>query len=209
MNTKSKMAWLINPFYFIAGTRALIFGIVIMVLTALMAYFSNTWFDGVLDAHYGAPASFMGHLILLLAGLLSLWIVFLPMAKILSGSRIRLVDIAGTIALARFPLFVIAFTGFSNIIPKFNQYVAWMIGKQLQPVLFTGFEIVHIGFLFLIVFLMIVWMVSLLYNAYRLSANLKGSRAGISFVFGILIAEVISKLAVMSLIKNLPALFSI
>lgn len=208
MNEQNKYIWLLNPFYFVAGWHALLLGAIIWIFTAVLAWLSNTWFDGVLDAHYGASGSFLAHLGILFVDLLSLYVVFIPLSLIMSSSRVRVVDVAGTFALARFPLIFITFTGFSSLIPKFNQYILWVMGQQdMEPVAFSGFEIMQLAFLFLIVVLMIVWMVSLLFNAYRISANLKGPRAGLSFVFGILMAEVLSKIGIWGFQKLFPMLF--
>ena len=47
---------LFNPFYYVAGGAALGFGLLAIVLTALIGSFGNAHVDGVLDFHVGRPA---------------------------------------------------------------------------------------------------------------------------------------------------------
>ena len=46
-----------------------------------------------------------------------------------------------------------------------------------------------------------IWMVVLYYNAYGVSCNLKGIKLIVSFVAGIFIAEILSKLLIIQLYK--------
>ena len=45
--------WLFNPFRFMAGFKALLFGLGIISVSAYLGFVSNTHFDGVLDVHTG------------------------------------------------------------------------------------------------------------------------------------------------------------
>ena len=46
---------------------------------------------------------------------------------------------------------------------------------------------------------LVVWQIALMYNAYALSCNLRGLRAGLSFTAGLILAEILSKFAIYSL----------
>ena len=48
--------WLFNPFRFVAGYKALLSGLVIILLSAFVGSLGNTHFDGVLDVHIGLTA---------------------------------------------------------------------------------------------------------------------------------------------------------
>ncbi len=55
---KSLKTWLFNPFYYIAGGKALVFGIIIILATGIIGFFSNSHFDVVLDFLTGHIAPF-------------------------------------------------------------------------------------------------------------------------------------------------------
>jgi hypothetical protein len=110
--------WLFNPFVYIAGSKALLIGWSIMLLTAIVSIFSHTHFDGVIDLHTARTATpvylyFMEQLIdwgfvVVLCYIASL---------IFSRSSVRLVDIAGTVALSRAPMLLVSFIGFGMVPP--------------------------------------------------------------------------------------------
>ena len=95
--------WLFNPFYYIAGGQALAIGIVAILAGSLCNALTNSHFDGVLEFHTGALTQWWTYWVegpidwLVMSGLL------LAGGKLLSQSRIRVLDVAGTQALARMP----------------------------------------------------------------------------------------------------------
>ncbi len=191
-----------NPFVYVAGETALIAGLLIMVLTAWLGYLNNTWQDGILDMHYGPEGSFPTHLLMTLGNWLSAVIILAPLAFILTGSKIRLVDIAGTLALARFPMLIAVLTSFSEAPKVFSNYLLYQYLEKGEPVNISNLQIIVAVLILILVLLMIVWMVVLMYNAYKFSANIKGNKAGISFTIGFLAAYIISKVISVVIFNN-------
>lgn len=190
-----------KPFVYIAGGRALLMGLAIILLSALIGHVSNTWLDGILDMHYGPPAPFTWHLAMGFINWLSLVLVLTPLAYILTSTRIRFVDMAGTLALARFPMLIAVLTGFFKAPARVAEDLLYRFLEHGEPVSVTVFDFGLTLLLGLLVILMIVWQVALSFNAYKLSANLLGTRAGISFTAGFVIAYILSKALIMHLQK--------
>lgn len=168
---------LYNPFHRIAGLKALSLGLLAILLTAGAGWLGRCHFDGALDIHVG----FRGPAWLYPAEGLLNWLilsaVFYAGAIILSRSKIRLLDIAGTVALARYPLFFAAVLAAILRVPPRE-------AARLTPaslILVGGFLIVTI------------WTIVLLYNAYAVAGNLKGAKAIISFIVLMIVAEIITK----------------
>ncbi len=191
-----------NPFSYIAGTQALLYGLALIILTALLGWGSNTWLDGLIDLHYGPAGPFWLHLAIGFTNWLSMVIVLTPMAMILSTSKVRAIDMAGTQALARAPMLIATATGFLSAPHKVGQWAVYTFLGEGEPVELAGHHIIIAALTILIIVLMVIWMVALMYNAYKVSANIKGMRAGVSFTAGILIAYVISKVAATFLINQ-------
>jgi hypothetical protein len=177
---------LFNPFLYIAGEKALIAGVFIMTLTATIGYFTNYWQDGLIDLHQGVEASIVFHIILTFSNWLILLIVLTPFAYGLTASKIRFIDLAGTLALARAPMLVAITSGFFPAPQRLAQ--AFTDGTELSPTDLVATVIIGI-----IVILMIIWMIALSFNAYKHSANLKGNKAGVSFAIGFILAYIGSK----------------
>ena len=174
--------WLFNPFQFIAGWQAIIAGLVIMLITSILAYFSGAHFDGVLDAHFALPHTPVFPYRVFVYEQLNAWLctfLLLYIAGFLSSkSKIRLIDVAGTISVARLPLFFASIIGF---VPLLHLYPSI---KNVYGILIWG----------LLLLLLFIWMMILLYNAYRISCNIKGTTAVWTFIVAIIFAEVISKI---------------
>lgn len=177
--------FLFTPFRRIAGGKALALGVFLMVVTSIIANFNHCHFDGAIDAHIGTSAPFYLYFLESFVSWILTAVVFFLTAKILSTSRFRWIDIAGTTALARYPCFFVALLAFAL--------------PDIQPSdLMNGGNISfgELNNLLLVVILMLVfsvWMIVLLYQAFTVSCNLKGSRAGWGFAIALLVAEIVSK----------------
>jgi len=175
--------WLFNPFIYVAGWQALGLGLLLMAITCVVAFFSKTHFDGVIDVHFGAGFPFLVCVFEQLNAWLFTVIVFLAASFILSKSRIRLIDIGGTLALSRTPMIFPAIAGFIPLlhqVPSIKNAAGFLLGSLLL-ILFT------------------IWMVALMYNAFTVSSNLKGSKAIWGFIVSIILAEAISKIVISQL----------
>jgi len=180
--------WLFNPFKFIAGTRALLLGLGIMLITAIICMLTRWHLDGVIDIHQGkdgAPSYiyFIEPVIDWLCLVLPLYIF----GQSFSISSIRFIDVAGTSALARYPMLFAVLV--STLMPHHNNDTKDFLNSLLSdPNL-----IMKLVLLSLLLIPLTVWTVALMYNAYSISANLKGPKAAWSFVASFLIAEILSK----------------
>jgi hypothetical protein len=174
--------WLLRPFTYIAGSKALLAGWVVMLVTSVVAYFSKTHFDGAVDAH--AAAAVMPYYIHLLEALVAWGCMVLACfaaAAIVARSSFRFIDIAGTLALARAPLLIIALINFA---------MPTVTGPaDLNPTAIT-LALVSLPF--------VIWMLVLMYQGFSVSTNLKGAKAVIIFIAALLVAEVVSKVLIMS-----------
>jgi len=182
---KSKMKFLINPFERIAGWQALFIGIAVMTLTAIVGKINHVAFDGVLDVHAGATfdfkTSFSMQAIDFLVLFLTMWLAGVCFSK----SRLRAIDVAGTMALARAPMLLLVIVCFLPVTP---------VGLYDIPRMII-FGLICIPFY--------VWMIALMYNAYSVSCHLKGSRAVLSFIGALVVAEIVSKLILIFLLSSM------
>jgi hypothetical protein len=121
-----------------------------------------------------------------LAMFLTMWLA----GVLFSKTKPRAIDIAGTMALARYPMLLLAIVCFLPIAPASLYDIPRVI------------VFIFIGLPF------IAWMIALMYNAYSVSCNFKGVRAVVSFIGALLVAEIISKIAIFflfaSLVANVP-----
>lgn len=181
--------WLFNPFIRIAGTTSLIAGLFAIIAGGLAAAAAGIRFDGLLDMHFVQSVPVW---LPILEGLLN-WITIsfllaLSVQLFGNGSSVRLIDIAGTQALARAPLLP---TAMVCTLPSIRN---WLVDS---PPVFQNFDSAAVGTGVLIAGLVmlagIVWTVVLMWNAFSVSCNLKGGRGIALFVFAVVVGELATK----------------
>jgi hypothetical protein len=194
------LRWLWNPFEKTAGGPALAIGALVLLATGFVAYPSKTHFDGVLDTHVGLPAPllvFVGESIVnWLSLVLVLWIGGILLTR--GKSRFRALDLFGTQALARWPFLLIALF---CLLPGFQSYSeklveSAMAGNLSIPMAPAGEMIAFWGGTILML-LVTIWFVALAWKSFRISCDVSGGKAVAAFIVGILVAEVISKIAIL------------
>jgi hypothetical protein len=178
--------WLFNPFIYVAGMRSLLIGFSGMAIASIIAFFSKAHFDGAIDIHVGAPLTVQMAFIEPLLDWVCLVLPLYVFGRIASESSIRFIDVAGTLALARWPMIFAAFLGFLPV-PKFdmkNADLHYLMAFTTNPSVIV---------LMLLTIQIMVWTIILMFNAFAVSTNLKGGKAATAFIAGLIIAEVISK----------------
>lgn len=186
---KQWMNFLINPFERIAGFQALSWGLLGMVVSTVICYQSGWHYHGLL--HFGPapnPAWWcfaVEHLVV--------WIVpavlFYLGGLILSRSRIRLVDVVGTVAFAQLPFILMNLFNLLPPIQNMTKLDMTMPPAEMvaQPGFLLGIWLSVIGMIFLIWGL--VWM----YKALKVSCNLKGYQLGIFYCVGVFGGDVLCR----------------
>ena len=181
--------WLFNPFVRIAGGQALAVGLAVIFVSGLAASAGGVHFDGLLDFHPGFRVSFR---VAVIEGLVNwsvitvlLWLVSLLIAP----RTVRLVDIAGTQALARWPLLLAALACIPPAVRQGNEELAAgaLEGRFVTPQTAN----IVVGLLALAC---AIWMVWLMWKAFSVSCNQRGGRAVAIFVASVLAGEAATKL---------------
>ena len=180
---RRQLRFLINPFERIAGFRALGWGLLALVVSTAVCRLSGWHYHGLL--HFGPVPSetwwcfAVEHLVV--------WIVpaalFYIGGLVLSRSRIRPVDVFGTVAFAQAPL---VFMNAVNALPPVQHLTEIDVTLQpmeliAQPGFLVGVWLSLIGLIFL------VWALVWMYKSLRVSCNLKGYPLGVLYcvaVFG-------------------------
>jgi hypothetical protein len=197
LNSKSTLrTWLFNPFYFVAGGEALGIGLVIMFAAAANGALSDSHFDGVLDFHSGAPAPLWVFPIEVLVDWLNLGLFLWVAGLAISKSHIRAVDVFGTQALARTPTLAMAAAA---MLPGFQEQTERLKQMNFEMVPADTAQFAFVGF---IVIVMLIWMIYLMYRAFAVSCNVKGIAAVGVFIVALLLAEISSKIIIVTLLTT-------
>jgi hypothetical protein len=201
MNQQNKsITLLFNPFFYIAGVQALGLGLAAIFLAGLVGSWGHAHFDGVLDTHVGASAPLWFFFAEGLMDWLCLGIVLLVCGKIISKSAFRAVDLLGTQALARWPTLLISLITLPKAFLRFANELAQQL-KQGKFQLNAADSIIFFAIVIAMIPL-VCWMVALMYKSFSVSCNVKGGKAIGTFIAGIIVAEVLSKLCLVLLMHH-------
>ncbi len=176
-----KIERVVNPFIRIAGMQALLWGVVGLVVSTLLSGLSGYHYHGLL--HFGpAPNSawwcfVTEHLIV--------WLVpatlFYIAGKVLSNSQIRMIDVYGTVLFAQLPLIVMNLIYLLPPMQAIAQLDSTMTPTEILaiPNLHWAIFLSLLGLPFILFSL--VWM----FQALKVSCNLKQGRLWIVAIIGI------------------------
>jgi len=184
MKSKSFWGFLINPFTRIAGWPALLIGLAVMALTAVAGKITGVAFVGALNVNPWIESGFGAHFAMQAVYLLLLFLTMWLAGVCFSKSRLRAIDVAGTMALSLAPMLLFTVICFLPVVPA------------------SLYDMPRMIIFLLICIPIIIWMIALMYNAYTVSCHLKGARAVVSFIGALLVAETASKLVIIFLLGS-------
>lgn len=184
------MKKLLNPFRYLAGGRALAWGLVVLILTSIFSWQTGVVARGNMSIGYAD-----GYVSLLAATLrmLVLWLVFATLlyaaGMLLSRSKIRAVDIYGTNLFASIPLTVGMLL---TALPTMRRLEAQLMEHLADPAalaaaLWTPTRLIILGALLVVM----VWYFWWSYSAFAVSANLKSVRAVAAYIVCFVAAQIL------------------
>ena len=183
--------WLFNPFVRIAGWGSLAAGLAGIFLAGIAAAAAGIRFDGLLDMHIVGNVPTHVPIVEGLINWISIVAVSALFAKLFGGgSSVRLLDVAGTLALARAPLVLAASICTIPWIRDSLSYSAILAEGDLTSLL-PG---MLVGALVLLA--CAVWTIVLMWNAFSIAGNMKDVRGAVLFVAALAVGELLSKLLV-------------
>ena len=184
MNNKWK--WVYNPFEKVAGWKAFGIGIIILGITTITGYFGDTVFYGI--SVKLVPDITWSMAFSLQALGLAVTVIIMYITALFFAKHVRFQDILGTVTLAKYPLILMAFLSliFGNKLASAID-VSKIINNKIT---FSDYTLL---FVFgIIAITVIVWVIALLYHAFKVSTNLKGVKCGILFTILMLVSEIIT-----------------
>ena len=202
-----KWRWIWNPFEKIAGWKAFGIGIVILCLTTVLGYFSNTVFYGI--SIKLVQSITWGKVFSLQALGLAITVAVMYLIALLSAKRVRFQDILGTVTLAKYPLIlaVLMFWVWGGRIMSITDELLMSLKEELLTSdaykivsEFSFYDYFVLTMFSLLSIVILVWTIALLFNAFKVSTNLKGAKSVLLFIAVILIAEIILNI-VLSFLK--------
>jgi hypothetical protein len=181
-----------SPAHKIAGSKALLWGVAGLAAAIVASRFSGMHANGPLTYVFSPRDEWW----LLTIEYLIIWLIpaaiFYGMGVALSSSRIRPVDVLGTTAFALIP---IAVTGLAHLLPAIRDILVVFEGPDIDMARVMGLVVQPVFLFYTFVLLaamvlMLVWM----FNAVRVSCNLRGGRLWTVYLAGLIGGDLVCKL---------------
>lgn len=190
-----------HPFEYIAGGKALVYGLAGMGLAVIFSIMAGLHFHGLL--HYGAAPNSAWwvfaaeHLIVWLIPALLFWLG----GMIFSPSRIRAIDVLGTTVFAQLPFIPMIFF---YMLPFMRSLMVQLTVLSTGDTTLTAMRkwfaqpgvMIGITLIMLLSILFLVWVLVWMYNALRVSCNLKGGKAAAVFIVAVMVGDILCRLLI-------------
>lgn len=182
---------LFNPFIRYSEKQLLVTGILTATVGVFLATVTNTHFDGVLDTHFGENVTLITAASESLINTLSIVVVFFVLGKIINR-KTRFIDILNIALIVKIPAYFLALFNINNWMHTATGGFMKNMANPME-VEFSTNDIVLLFFFSLVGFAVLAWLVTLLYNGFKIATNLKGIKHIIMFILAIIVSEIISK----------------
>lgn len=185
---------LFNPFEKYSEKTLVTFGIIATIIGTLLGLVFNGIYDGILDMHPVKDISITEIIYSLVTNFLIIGIILFMLGKIINP-KTRFIDVLSTIMIAKIPLYLLTFTNING----FNYELGIEIQSKLilnQMNNFSGLLLSKLILITILSLIVLVWTISLLYNGFKTATNIKSHKHILLFIISLIIAEVISKIAI-------------
>ncbi len=190
---------LYNPFEKYSETRLFIGGVVALFFFSILGFYLKARFDGIIDMHIAENIIWYEPLIDNVLNTVALFAVFFTFGKIINP-KTRAIDLLNASLISRIPIYLISLGNISGMIHKATQNILNKIDfdNLHNP---PQFEISDLVITLIFAFLsmaLLVWMIALFWNGFRVATNTKGIRNVVFFAVLFVVAYIISKVLVIN-----------
>ena len=189
------MNWeiLYNPLGVLGKRDGFLVGVLVIILLTAVAYWGGAHLDGAIDLHVNTSLpSLWLVLIQSLVSWLSLALCLFAASRLFGGNGGLVPHMAAT-GLARFPYIISAVIVsrpilghlmLKGVVEKGGEITVRTEVMMLPAIIIGGLAVVGLT----------VWAIAMLYFGYREASRTEGGRCTVSFIIGLLVAELISRL---------------
>jgi len=188
---------LLNPFEKYNEKQLLTAGIGITILGSILGFVFNARFDGVIDLHFVKKTSFLTIASEIIIDVVCVTILLFILGKYIN-KKTRFIDILLPVLIARLPFYLLTIFNSNDFMFKKSENLikTFQSGQINNPnsndlFIMLLFGLISIGFL--------IWFVIILYNGFKVATNTKGVKNNIFFAISIIIAEILSKVILITL----------
>jgi hypothetical protein len=185
---------LMHPFEKYSENTLLLVGILALALGSVMGYYCNARFDGVIDLHFVKAVGAYEPLLDLVVTVGVTAVMLFALGKY-HNPKTRLIDLVNTVLIAKIPFYLLTIFNGNGMIFDASEKI--MKSVQENVLNLPDFSILLPILIFsLITLAALVLSIVLLFQGFKVATNAKGNKSVFGFVLALLLAEIISKIAI-------------
>jgi hypothetical protein len=188
----------ISPFDKVAGVKSLVWGVAGLAVSVVLSIMSGLHAHGLLHYGYAPVNSWWTHVVEYLIIWLVVSFAFLLQGMAVSRSRIRPIDVFGTVAFSMLPLVVMnlmwllpAMRELLELSASPTDLLENMQSMMLNPSFLASTTVVGLITCVLIA-LMLVWM----FKVVKVVCNLSGGRLWAGYIVGVIGGDILSRILI-------------
>ncbi len=190
-SNSANMLVLFNPYIRFSERQLIITGILSLLIGSLLGYTFHARFDGVFDLHFVEKVALKQPFIDNVIVIGSLFLCLLAVGKY-TNKKTRSIDILALSLISRIPTYLL-------VLVNANDFMYTVSNTILQQFQNGNLNIVPADLTIIVVFTLLsiaelVWMITLLYNGFKVATNAKKLRSVVLFIVALIAAEILSKL---------------
>lgn len=182
---------LTNPFERILEKKLLLFGVLTLMVGAIIGFFFKGRYDGVLDVHFVDEIQIYAPLVDIVISVLCVAILLFALGSFIN-KKTRFIDILITALLAKVPFYFLPLLNYKNGLSTATNKIIQSISSAASPDLNSS-EITLLAASSLFSLIALVWSIILLYNGFKTATNAKETKHNLFFAIILIVSEILSK----------------
>ncbi|MBC9796236.1 hypothetical protein [Sinomicrobium weinanense] len=186
-----------NPFVRYSEKKLLFTGLFATIIGSVLAAHFYTRYDGVLDAHTVSELKYYMPFLDNVINVFCLSLVLYGIGKYINR-KTRGVDILTVVLISRIPLYIFPLFQIGGYLDEITKKLLPAAGNAFELNI-TGIEMIFLLVFALVYFAALALFIVLLRYGFAVASNVKSVKHWVLFAFGILVAEILSKLIFLTL----------
>jgi hypothetical protein len=185
------MTFILNPFETTSEQKQWLFGLLTLILGAILGFVFNARFDGLIDLHFTEKVSYTEPLFDLLIACAITSVLLFALGKFINP-KTRFVDVLFPSLWAKMPFVLTTFFNINQASYKSGNQImeAFQNSSHFEPSTATLVLLLTEALVMLVALIIsVIW----LFNGFKLATNSKGLRNNIFFILVLMLAEIASK----------------
>ncbi|MFV5698451.1 hypothetical protein ACM55H_08790 [Flavobacterium sp. ZT3R17] len=187
---------LFNPFEKYSERILIIVGLAFTVIGGYLGFVFNARFDGVIDLHFVEKVPLYQPILEIGINILCTTILLFIVGKIINP-KTRIIDVFLTSMIARIPYYIVTFFNANNKAYTISQGILNLV-KSTKTNTLSSTDILHLLLMSFAIIASLIWFITLLFNGFKTAVNAKETKHILLFTAAIVVAEIISKIAIIN-----------